>query len=279
MLKKSISHLLIIVATISILLIQLGEASPIQAAGATSNIHVVKYAADGVTRLADKTVSYQWMQKMLPVHGDGKTHYYHQGPIFQGDMWDPQEINNLKDKGAVEGTAVKDLCDLVGGMSPGDEVMLVAVDGWHTEFAYKNIYQPIDQQGIIALCWYNGEDAQDGETYGVGYPADNAYHSALQIVFMKSTPNSDGKLVFGNSDMKVAFPEEKYQHFYDGQYPSSNGLSGKWIAEVRIYSGGIKPGAKIDYSTANYPPSKYVASPGPAVLFPGCPLVWGLPES
>ena len=244
------------------LLIQLIIAIPVQAAGATSNVHVVKYAADGATRLAEKTVSYQWMQQMLPVHGDGQTHYYHQGPIFEGDMWDPQESHNLKDKGAVKGTAVKDLCDLVGGMSPGDEVMLVAVDGWNTEFAYNNIYQPVDQQGLITLCWYNGEDSQDGEAYGEGYPGDNAYHTALQIVFMKSVPNSEGQFVFGNSDMKVAFPEEKYQHFYDGQYPSSNGLSGKWIAEVRIYSGGVRPGMKIDYTTANYPQNKNVSGVG-----------------
>jgi len=57
-------------------------------------------------------------------------------------MWDPQETSNLKDKGAVKGTAVKDLCDLVGGMSPGDEVSIIAVDRWHTDFAYSNIISP-----------------------------------------------------------------------------------------------------------------------------------------
>jgi hypothetical protein len=124
--------------------------------------------------------------------------------------------------------------------------MILAVDGWHTEFAYSNVYEPSDMQGLIALCLYNGGYSQEGDSSGVGYPANNAYNSAIQIVFMAKTTNREGKHVFGNSDMKVALPEEKYQHFYEGNYPSTNGLSGKWISEIRIYSGGIKPGMKID---------------------------------
>jgi hypothetical protein len=242
-----------IIAMLAILAVQITAIIQVEAAGATSNIHVIKYAADGITILADKTVSYEWMQKMLPVQGDGKTHYFHQGPIFEGDMWDPGKTLNLKDKGAVKGTTLKDLCDLLGGMSPGDEASIVSVDGWHTEFTYENVYAPLERQGKITLCWYNGEDSADGETAGIGYPGNNTFHSAIQLVFMAKTANMDGKYVFGNADMKAAFPQGKYQHFYDGQYPSTNGLSGKWIAEVRIYSGGIPSGLKINYSTANYP--------------------------
>jgi hypothetical protein len=36
--------------------------------------------------------------------------------------------------------------------------------------------------------------------------------------------------------MKLCMPDEKYQHFYEG-LPSTNGLSGKWINEVLIYTG------------------------------------------
>jgi hypothetical protein len=273
---KRWGSLVSIISLIAILALQLLTAIPLQAAGATSNIHIVKYAADGVTKLEEKTVSYEWMQKMLPVQGDGQAHYYHQGPIFEGDIWDPGETLNLKDKGAVKGTAVKDLSDLVGGMSSGDEIMIVAVDGWHTEFAYANIYQPVDRQGVISLCWYNGEEAGEGEAYGLGYPGNSAYHSALQLVFMASQTNSAGQHVFGNADMLAAFPEEKYQHFYDGQFPSSNGLSGKWIAEVRIYSGGIPAGLKIDYTTANYPPSGSSDASGTSSAFPWRPVVLGI---
>jgi hypothetical protein len=69
---------------------------------------------------------------------------------------------------------------------------------------------------------------------------------ALQIVFMAGTTNPDGKYVFGNSDMRVCLPDEKYQHFYEG-LPSTNGLSGKWICEVAIFSGEapVKSGEKL----------------------------------
>jgi DMSO/TMAO reductase YedYZ molybdopterin-dependent catalytic subunit len=248
----------------------------VEAAGATSTVRIVKYAEDGLTVLSDKQVSYEWMKSMLPVYGDGKTHYYHQGPIFEGDMWDPQEVHNLKDKGAVQGTAVKDLCDQVGGMSPGDEVSLVAVDRWHTNFAYSNIYQPQDRQGSITLCWYNGEDAEEGESYGLGYPGNDAFHTALQLVIMSGTASAEGRYVFGNTDMKITMPEEKYQHFYEGNYPSSNGLSGKWIAEIRIYSGGIKPGMKIDYTVAdNYGTGTHITVVESSGPFPWQTVVLG----
>jgi hypothetical protein len=276
MLSRVNNFIICLIALIGIIALQAIPGVPAQAAGATSNVHIIKYAADGTTVLAEKTVSYEWMQKMLPVQGDGKTHYYHQGPIFEGDIWDPGKTLNLKDKGAIKGTSFKDLCDLVGGMSPGDEASAVAVDGWHTEFAYGNVYQPVPQQGVITLCWYNAEDTPGSETSGTGYPGNNAYNTAIQMVFMATTANADGKHVFGNSDMKVAFPEEKYQHFYDGQYPSTNGLSGKWIAEIRIYSGGIPPGLKINYSTANYPQDDSSSSSGTPRPVPWISIVLGL---
>ncbi|PVX23295.1 MAG: argininosuccinate synthase, partial [Candidatus Bathyarchaeum sp.] len=174
--------------------------SQVMASNATSSVHIVKYAADQ-SIIEETTKTYEWLRDNLPQHGDGETHYYHQGPIFEGDVWDPSETENLKDKGAVKGTALKDLCDLVGGMSSGNEIMLKAVDGWHTEFAYENIYEPRDEQGVIALCWYNGEDALFGERYGEGYPGN--YFTAMQLVFLAGTTNVDGDYVFGNSDMKV----------------------------------------------------------------------------
>jgi hypothetical protein len=226
------------------------SSQPVMAANATASVHIVKYAGDG-TVLAETTKDYQWLEKNLPVQGDSVTHYYLQGPVFEGDMWDPMETQNLKDKGAVKGTALKDLCELVGGMSPENGIMVKAVDGWHTEFTYENIYQPLDIQGVITLCWYSGEDALEGERSGKGYPGGNAYYDAMQVNFLAGTANSEGKYVFGNSDMRICLPEEKYQHFYEG-LASSNGLSGKWISEVAIYSGKapVKPGEKLTTATA-----------------------------
>ena len=228
-----------------VLAVQIFPVSSAVAAGATTSVHIVKYDSCGeVLDETDKT--YEWLEDNLPVQGDGVTHYYHQGPIFEEDMWDLTETLNLKDKGAVKGTAFKDLGDLVGGMSPGDEIMAKAVDGWHTEFAYENIYEPLEQQGNITLCWFNGEESLSGEKYGEGYPGNNAYFTAMQLVFLANTPNSEGNYVFGNTDMKISLPDEKYQHFYEG-LASTNGLSGKWISEIAIYTGGapFKPGEKL----------------------------------
>lgn len=211
------------------------QAAPVEAAGATTEVRIIRYADDGTTVLSERTVSWQWMEENLPVYGDGETRYYHQGPVFEGDMWDLSETINLKDKGAVKGTAVRDLCDLAGGMQPGDEVRLVAVDGWSTAFGYDNIYQPMEQQGTITVCWYNGSESQTGEKFGVGYPGVESFHSAMQIVFMAGTANPEGKFVFGNDDMRITLPQEEYQHFYQG-LPSTNGLSGKWINRLVIYS-------------------------------------------
>ncbi len=194
----------------------------------TTEVHVIKYAEDG-TILVETTVSYQWMGENLPVYGDGVAHYYHQGPVFEGDKWDKNETKNLKDKGAVKGTDVKDLCDLVGGMSPGDEVMIHAQDGYHVEFGYTNVYEPQPWQGPIALCWYCGEDTEVGERQGKGYPPD--YFMGMRLVFFADDH------VFGNWDMHECLPE-KCQHFYGDLYPSTNGLSVKWVDEIRIHTGG-----------------------------------------
>lgn len=211
--------------------------SSVLAAGATTTVHLIRYGDDGFTVLTEETVDYEWMMENLTVYGDGVAHYYHQGPVFEGDMWDPGETVNLKDKGAVKGTNVRDLCDLVGGMSPGGELVIRAIDGYEIKLAYTNVYEPLDIQGPVVLCWYRSENVGSSEDHGFGYPGIDAYSSALQIVFMAKTKNAEGKYVFGNSDMRISLPEEKYQHFYEG-LPSTNGLSGKWISELRIYPTG-----------------------------------------
>ncbi len=86
----------------------------------TTSIHIVKYANDGTTILNETTKTYQWLESNLPVIGDGTTHYYSQGPTFNdSDLWDNAEWQNIdtRDWGAVKGTDLKDICNLVGGMS------------------------------------------------------------------------------------------------------------------------------------------------------------------
>lgn len=208
-------------------------------AAPSTAVHVVKYAADGTTVLNETTVTYQWMEANLPVQGDGKTHYYHQGPVFVNDkegQWDINETTNFKDEGAVKGTDVKDLCNLVGGMDAGDEVMIKAPDGYHIEFGYENVYTPQTRQGPIVVCWYNGEETSVGERQGVGYPP--AYFTGMRLVFFADTSvNKDGKHVFGNNDMRTVMPPATI-HLFEDLYPSTSGYTVKWIDEVRVYTGG-----------------------------------------
>ena len=208
-------------------------------AAPTTAVHVVKYAADETTVLNETTVTYQWMEANLPVQGDGKTHYYHQGPVFVDDkegQWDANETANFKDHGAVKGTDVKDLCNLVGGMQSGDEVMIKALDGYHVEFGYENVYDPLPRQGPIVVTWYNGEENPVGERQGVGYPPE--FFTGMRLVFFADTSvNSEGKHVFGNNDMRVVMPADQI-HLFDELYPSTNGYTVKWVDEVRVYSGG-----------------------------------------
>jgi hypothetical protein len=208
-------------------------------AAPTTAVHIVKFAADGTTILNETTVDYHWMEANLPVQGDGKTHYYHQGPVFVDDkerQWDVNETTNFKDQGSVKGTDIKDLCNLVGGMTAGDEVMIKATDGYHVEFRYENVYQPQSRQGPIVVCWYNGEETRAGERQGVGYPP--AYFNGMRLVFFADTStNTESWHVFGNNDMRAVMPPDTI-HLFDELYPSTNGYTVKWVDEVRIYTGG-----------------------------------------
>jgi hypothetical protein len=205
----------------------------------TTDLIVSVYAPDGITVLNTTRVNYTWMEANLPVQGDGVTHYYHQGPVFvesKEGQWDPNETANFKDEGAVKGTAVRDLCDLVGGMVPGDEVMVKAVDGYHVEIPYENIYHPEPRQGNISVCWFNGEEAAMGERQGIGYPP--SYNVGMRLIFFADTStNSEGKHVFGNWDMHEVMSPEQI-HLFENLYPSTSGYTVKWVDEVRIYQGG-----------------------------------------
>jgi len=189
-------------------------------------LHVVKYAADGTTVLNEVTVDYLWMQKNLDVIGDGTTVYRFEGVTFDpNNLWDPEETcpGGFKIENAVKGTRIRDLCELVGGMGAGTEIVLVAQDGYQTRLPYSSIYpDPSVQarQGDAILAWW-----ADGEY--VPY-----YKDGMRLFF---TPE-DG--IYGQWDMHETLPEQYWHYYYsDGvQYPSCAGLSAKWITEIRIYS-------------------------------------------
>lgn len=235
--------------------------------GATTELHLLRIAENG-TVLEEKTIDYQWMEANLPVQGDGSTHYYHQGPVFTDELegrWDVNETWNFKDRGAVKGTAVKDLCDLIGGMTENDDVMIVAVDGYHVEYGYSTIYEPPARQGPATVCWYVGEDVSGvGERQGVGYPGKEGYFLGMRLVFLADdSVNPEGLHVFGNNDMRETLPE-KSVYFYEGLYPSTSGLTVKWVSEIRVYEGGYtgETGVLAKSMTTQTPvPTKAASSP------------------
>ena len=227
---------------------------PVQAA--TTEVHVVKYASDETTILNETTVDYIWMEENLPITGDGEVHYFHQGPVFEGEWnqvhpnesynaWNPEEDVNVetRDFGAVKGTDVRDLCELVGGMSPGDEVKIKASDGFNKWFAYENVYNPNSNQGPLVICWYNGEESQGGyEMQGTGYPGPFPnYCNGMRLIFFADTStNPYGYHVFGNWNMHE-YLDEKYWHFYQTPLPSAGGLSVMHVSEIAIYSNTEPP--------------------------------------
>jgi hypothetical protein len=223
MLKKIYRVLSCFLILLTFILI-IAPSIPALAAGTTS-LTITKYAGDGSTIIDQVTISYQEMRDSLPVVGDGITHQWLQGPVFEGDKWDPSETINIKDWGANKGTDIKDLCELVGGMSPGDTVQIKATDGLSRTYDYPNVYTPDPRQGKMVICWWNNGT----------YVPDFA--DGMRLVFFAQTTNSEGKYVFGNRDQHECFPENRW-YFYNGEYPTTTGHSVKYVNEINIY---VKP--------------------------------------
>lgn len=210
------------------------------ACAATTSLNIVKYANDGVTIVNETSVTYEWMERNLPVQGDGFTHYYHQGPVFIDDpdpatqamlRWNSPEDENVleKDMGAVKGTNLRDLCDLVGGMSPGDTVKILATDGFSKVFSYRNVYSPPSRQGPLVVTWWKAD---------AGYVPD--YREGMRLVFFAdASVNPWGIHAFGNWDWHES-ADEQYWYYYrqgDQKYPTTTGLSVQSISDILIYPG------------------------------------------
>jgi hypothetical protein len=216
---NKITRVIIILALM--LYIPCGLVSPVMAAG-TESIHIVKYDSDGTTILDEITITYTDMEAALPVQGDGVTHQYLQGPVFEGDIWDPGETVNIKDWGANKGTDLMDLCELVGGMSPGDTVEVKATDGLSRTYDYPNVYTPDPRQGKMVICWWC--DGQYVPSWGDG----------MRLVFFAETTNPDGLYVFGNWDQHECLASNRW-YYYNGQYPTTTGHSVKYVNQINIY--------------------------------------------
>jgi PKD repeat protein len=223
---------------------------------ATTQLHIVKYASDRTTILNETTKTYQWLEANLPVMGDGVTHYYHQGPVFvdnpdnateQSIRWNPDEDTNVleKDMGAVKGSNLEDICDLVGGMNAGETMRVRASDGMTKDFAYTNVYTPPARQGPIVVTWYC-----TGSTFSScsgGYTGPG-YSDGMRLVWFADTSvNPWGEHVFGNFDWHESAAAEYWYYYLSGseQYPTTTGLSVKYISDVFIYSDDSPPSPPV----------------------------------
>jgi PKD repeat protein len=220
----------------------------------TTELTVTKLAADGLTVIDKQTVSYQWMRDNLPVLGDGTTHYYLQGPVFVDDLtnetheqelrWNQDEDTNCypdKDFGAVRGTNIAALCDLVGGMSPGEEVKVQSSDGWNRKFAYTNIYAPPARTGPMIIAW-----EKDGL-----YPSDTGYFDGMRLVWLADTSvNPFGEHVFGNYDWHESAAPQYWYYYTSGteNYPTTTGLSAQIVSDLIIYSNDPVPPPTADFT-------------------------------
>ena len=166
------------------------------------------------------------------------------GYCIFADRWNPQENTNCggpegsvpKDLGAVMGTAVNDLCDLVGGLSAGDTVRVKAIDGFYKEFPSEIFYDPPSALGPGILCWHT-KDCQEG-FQGTGYVPE--FYSGMRLAFLAdTTTNPWQRHTFGIKDMVEHLPSEIWHYYYGGTgdyYPACGGYQVKWISEIAIYS-------------------------------------------
>ncbi|MBT8508661.1 hypothetical protein AZH53_09615 [Methanomicrobiaceae archaeon CYW5] len=247
---------MLILATIFLILVL---ALPGSVSAATTEIQVTRYANDGIYVLNQTTVTYTWMEANLPVYGDGVTHYYHQGPVFVDDedpdeemllRWNIAEDTNVltKDMGAVKGTNAKDLCDLVGGMKAGEEAKFISSDNWNRYLAYENIYGYSDREGPVVLTWWRS---------GQGNVSDGYYDGMRMVWFADNSTNPWGVHAFGNWDWHEAADEQYWYYYYGGPtelYPTTTGLSGKYINRIQIFSTDpvpLPPGADFSANVSS----------------------------
>lgn len=212
---KLLTTLSIVVLIVSIVAI----APPKKALAATSSITVNLYNTS--EELVESNTLTLNDLKNLTVYGDDETDRYHQGPTFdEEDLWDEDEDTNLKNKGAVVGADTKDICETLTNTVPTDaEIQIKASDNYSKTFDYDDVYNPEAAQGKLIICY---------EKDGVEVPS---WSDGLQLVFFAD----DG--VFGNYDMHETLDSDEWHYYYSGGvlYPSTNGLSVKYIDEINIY--------------------------------------------
>jgi len=206
-------------------------AAPAMAAGTTS-VTVTKYYDNNYGVAEDsETLDLTELQALSTVESVGPL--YIQAGTFDYNLsvwaYTPGSMSNF---GEQTGTYVRDITDLVGGMNAGDEIWVVASDGYKTYFNHTNVYAPHASQGEMILSWEN-----DTSTVPV-------YENGMRLFFY--TPSD---LSFTNEDMRDSMASWYWRLVADknspfGVFPSATGLSSRTVSDLEIY-----PPHRYDFDT------------------------------
>ena len=229
--KNSLPNVRVIPAIFCLIIALLFVAAPAMATG-TTNITVTKYHDNNYSAVENSTtLNLAALQGLSAVASGGPLGM--QGGTFNYglDLW-AYTPDSMAYFGEQNGTYVRDITDQVGGMSVGDEIWVVASDGYKTYFNYTNVYAPHVNQSEMILSWKN--DTSTVPTYEDG----------IRLFFY--TPSD---LNFTNADMRDSMAPWYWRVVYDkfspyGAFPSAKGLSAKTVSDLEIY-----PPHRYDFAT------------------------------
>jgi len=169
---------------------------------------------------------------MTNVYSNGQV--YFQGPTFDpDDPWGDGGQNMILYYDH-NGTYVRNMTDLVGGMNDGDEIRVQASDGMSRYFGYDNVYIPDARQGDMILAWWDDQ---------YGFVPDYAEGIRLFFYTPPSTYGVDDSLNLTLRDMQASF-DPWYSYNYSGTWPSAKGLSVKYVQYLKVY-----PPHRYDFNT------------------------------
>lgn len=227
--KKSENTFLIV-----ILLLIVGGMLVASVSAVTTEVTAIKYAANNYS-YAESSATRTWTQMQSAfTNVDSKGPVYMQGPTFNTSDPYGDAGENMILYYEHNGTYVRNLTDLVGGMSSGDEIAVKASDGMTRYFNYTNVYTPMDRQGQMVLAWWDNPSG-----------AVPTYSEGIRF-FIYTPPASYGVSDSLNLTLRDMFYSMApwYRYNYSGTWPSAKGLSVKYVNQLKIY-----PPHRHDFNT------------------------------
>jgi len=220
-------------ATVTLALLLAGLLLVSAASAATEEVQVIRYADNNYSVVeASATRNLTELQLMTNVYSNGQV--YFQGPTFDpDDPWGDGGQNMILYYDH-NGTYVRNMTDLVGGMNDGDEIRVQASDGMSRYFGYDNVYIPDARQGDMILAWWDDQ---------YGFVPDYAEGIRLFFYTPPSTYGVDDSLNLTLRDMQASF-DPWYSYNYSGTWPSAKGLSVKYVQYLKVY-----PPHRYDFNT------------------------------